>query len=292
MMRGERVRGAATPAVRNDGMGAAAIRALAARYGIRPSKTLGQNFLVDPNLARAIAADAGAAPGISVVEVGAGLGSLTLALAATGARVLAIEFDRALLPALEEVVGGLPNVVTRRDDAMKLDWPSVLGGGAWVLCANLPFNVATPLVLDVLRDVPAIERLVVIVQREVAERLVARPGDHAYGAVSVRVAYRARARLVRAVPPEVFWPRPGVGSAVVGIERLSSPPVQVPQARLWRVVDEAFSQRRKTIRNALRRLGLDAMAADALLKECAIDPAARPEELGLTQLARLAEGLP
>ena len=175
-------------------MGAGAVREVARRHGIRPTKSLGQNFLIDPNLARAIAAEAGVGPGDRVVEVGAGLGSLTMALAATGAEVLAIEFDRALIPALTEVVGSAENVRILHADATKLDWASTLGdAGAWTLCANLPYNVAVPVVMEVLASAPAVQRLVVMVQREVGERLAATPGDQHYGAVSVKVAYRARA---------------------------------------------------------------------------------------------------
>jgi 16S rRNA (adenine1518-N6/adenine1519-N6)-dimethyltransferase len=267
-----------------------ASRALARRHGIRPSKALGQHFLIDPNLARAIVADAGVRPGDRVVEVGAGLGSLTVALADADAEVLAIELDRALLPALGEVVG--ERVRLLRADASALDWPAVLRGDGWILCANLPYNVATPIVLDVLSKAPMVERLVVMVQREVAERLAAGPGDPAYGIPSVRVAYRATATLVRRVAPSVFWPRPRVGSAVVRIERLHAPAVSVEEEALWRVVDAGFGQRRKTMRNAIRSLGLPADEADALLVSCGVDPGIRAERLGLREFASIAEALP
>jgi 16S rRNA (adenine1518-N6/adenine1519-N6)-dimethyltransferase len=179
-----------------------------------------------------------------------------------------------------------------RADAMALDWEGALGGGRWTLCANLPYNVATPLVLDVLDGVPAIERLVVMVQREVGERLVAPPGDDAYGAPSVRVAYRAVGRLVRRVPPEVFWPRPNVASVVVRLDRRDTPRVDVDEERLWRVVDAGFAERRKTMRNALRRLGLDAGDAAAALEGCGLAPNARAEELDLEAFAALAGRVP
>ena len=270
-------------------LGAGAIRDLARRHGIRPTKSLGQHFLIDPNLARAIAAEAGVRAGDRVVEVGAGLGSLTVALAATGADVLAIEFDRALVPALEEVVAGARSVRVVHADAMKLDWDVELIEGRWTLCANLPYNVALPLVLDTLAGVPAIERWVVMVQREVGQRLVARAGDEHFGAPSLRVAYRASASIVRRVSSSVFWPRPAVDSVVVRLDRLASPPVAVDEGRLWRVVDEAFSERRKTVRNALRRLGLTTEAADAALAACGVESTARPEELDLATFAAVAE---
>jgi 16S rRNA (adenine1518-N6/adenine1519-N6)-dimethyltransferase len=227
------------------------------------------------------------------VEVGAGLGSLTAALADAGGAVVAIEVDRLLLPALEESVGDLPGVRILHGDATALDWPATLGGSShWILCANLPYNVGTSIVLDVLATAPVVERLVVMVQREVAERLVARPGDAGYGIPSLRVAYRATAALVRRVPPEVFWPRPEVASAVVRIERLPRPAVDVDEIRLWQVIDAGFGQRRKTMRNAVRSLGLGPDEADALLRSCGVEPSVRAEELGLTSFAAIATELP
>jgi 16S rRNA (adenine1518-N6/adenine1519-N6)-dimethyltransferase len=271
----------------SGGLGAGAIRELAERHGIRPAKTLGQHFLIDPNLARAIAAEAGAGPGVRVVEVGAGLGSLTVALAAAGAEVLAVEFDRALLPALREVVDGLSSVRVLDADAMKLDWAAELGDSEWTMAANLPYNIATPLVLDLLEGVPAIRTFVVTVQREVGERWAATPGEEGYGAVSVKVAYRARAGVVRRVAPSVFWPRPGVDSAVVRLERLDTPPVDVDPEALRRVVDAGFAERRKTMRNALVRLGVDRGRAVDVLARAGVGPRARAEELDLAALARV-----
>jgi 16S rRNA (adenine1518-N6/adenine1519-N6)-dimethyltransferase len=215
-------------------------------------------------------------PGDHVVEIGAGLGSLTVALAATGAEVLAVEFDRALVPALREATQGSSSVRVLHADAMKLDWSTELGSeGDWTLCANLPYNIAAPLVLDTLADVPAIARWVVMVQREVGRRLVARPGDEHFGAVSLRVAYRADARIVRRVPADVFWPRPNVDSVIV---------------RLDRVIDGAFAERRKTMRNALRRLGVH--EPEAVLAGAGVDPGARPEELDLATFAAIARRVP
>jgi 16S rRNA (adenine1518-N6/adenine1519-N6)-dimethyltransferase len=227
-----------------------------------------------------------------VIEVGAGLGSLTLALAATGARVRAIEFDRALLPALHEVTDGVENVDVAAADATRVDWASELKDGPWILCANLPYNVAVPVVMAVLEDGPMVERLVIMVQREVGERLVAGPGDEHYGPVSVRVAYRATRELTRRVPPTVFWPRPKVASVVVRLERLASPPVEVEPDRLWRVVDTGFAERRKTMRSAVVRLGVDPGRADGLLRGQGIDPRSRAEQLSLREFARIAEALP
>jgi 16S rRNA (adenine1518-N6/adenine1519-N6)-dimethyltransferase len=232
--------------------------------------------------------------GDRLVEIGAGLGSLTVALAATGADVLAVEFDRALLPALREVTAGLPSVRVIHADAMKPRWRDELTGAGppWTLCANLPYNIAVPLVLDTLIEVPAVDRCVVMVQREVGERLTASPGDEHFGAVSLRVAYRVRGVLTRRVPAVVFWPMPNVDSVVVRLDRLEHPPVDASEASLWRVVDEAFAERRKTMRNALRRLGLDGADADAALAAAGVAPNARPEELGLEAFAAIAERVP
>jgi 16S rRNA (adenine1518-N6/adenine1519-N6)-dimethyltransferase len=273
-------------------LGAGALRALADRHGIRPKRSLGQHFLIDPNMARAIVADAGVGPGDRVVEIGAGLGSLTRALAGAGAEVLAVEVDGSLIPALEGSLSGFDRVRVLHADATDPGWQEALGGGEWVLAANLPYNVATHLVLNTLRNVPQVRRLVVMVQREVGERLVAGPDEDAYGIPSVRVAYRAAGSLVRSVPPSVFWPRPSVESVIVRLERRDEPAVGVAEDRLWAVVDAGFAERRKTMRNALRRLGLEGGDAGDLLRDAGIDPSARAETLSLEEFARIAEALP
>jgi 16S rRNA (adenine1518-N6/adenine1519-N6)-dimethyltransferase len=230
--------------------------------------------------------------------VGAGLGSLTVALAATGARVVAIESDRRLAPALEEVAhgsgrGGGPtvgeiDVVVA--DAMAMDWSSVLGEHRWAMVSNLPYNVATPLLLDMLRSAPGIDRYLVMVQREVGERLAASAGDEYFGAVSLKVAYRARAEVLRPVPATVFWPRPGVESVLVRLTP-RTPPVDVDAEHLFRVVEEGFAERRKTMRNALRRLGLGTSAAGDALERAGLDPRERAERIDLEGFARLTNAL-
>jgi 16S rRNA (adenine1518-N6/adenine1519-N6)-dimethyltransferase len=252
---------------------------------------LGQHFLIEPALAERIVALAGVERGSHVLEIGAGLGSLTQALGRTGAEVVAVEFDRALVPALEEVVAGFRNVRVEVRDAMKADWGAVLDGpGPWDIVANLPYNVAVPVVMRLLDQEPRVRRLVVMVQREVGERLMARPGEEQYGSVSVRIAYLAEGRLVRRVARTVFWPQPNVESVLVSLVR-RPPPVDIDQASLWKLVEEAFAQRRKTMRNALVRLGLDPPRAEALLADIGIEPKARAEELGLEELARVAAAL-
>lgn len=274
----------------SGGLGRSDLKDLAARHGLRPTKRLGQHFLADPNLARAIVADAGIAPGDRVLEIGAGLGSLTVALAAAGARVLAVETDRGVARALEEVVGPFPQVRVVEADAMRSDWAALLEPGPWAMVSNLPYNVSVPLLLDLLEDIQAIDRFLVMVQLEVGERLVAPPGDPSYGAVSVRVAYHADARLLRRVPADVFWPRPRVDSVLVTLTR-REPPVDVDRAALFSVVDEGFAERRKTMANALRRLGLDADAASDAMRASGLDPSERAERLGLPEFAGIARYL-
>ncbi len=195
------------------------------RHDVHPSRALGQNFVVDPNTVRRIARLAGFEPGDPVVEVGAGLGALTLALAEAGADVTAVELDRHLLPVLDEVLVGLdprPRVV--HGDALKLDWAELLAGhDRWQLVANLPYNVATPLVLDVLDDVPTVDRMLVMVQREVGERLAATPGTSAYGIPSVKVAYWANAEVVGQGRPERV-PAPSEGGVRAGPDRPAPAP--------------------------------------------------------------------
>ncbi len=225
-----------------------------------------------------------------MLEVGAGLGSLTVALAGAGARVLAVETDRGIARALEEVVGPFPDVRVVEADAMRADWSALLEPGPWAMVSNLPYNVSVPLLLDLLEGVPAIDRFLVMVQLEVGERLVAPPGDPSYGAVSVRVAYHADARLLRRVPADVFWPRPRIDSVLVTLAR-REPPVDVDRAALFRVVDEGFAERRKTMGNALRRLGLDADAAADAMRATGLEPSTRAERLGLPEFARIARHL-
>jgi 16S rRNA (adenine1518-N6/adenine1519-N6)-dimethyltransferase len=276
------------PSIAGPRLTPALLRALAARHGIRPKKSLGQHFLIEPALAKRIVELAEVGPDDRVVEIGAGLGSLTVALAHTAGEVLAVELDRALLPALREVVDGLPRVRVVAADAVRVDWGALLGPGDWKMVANLPYNVAVPVVMRILEDEPRISRLFVMVQREVGERLVAAPADEQYGAVSVRVAYRAEGRVVRRVPKTVFWPEPKIESVLVSLIR-RPPPVSVDESALWRVVDEAFGQRRKTVANALVRLGAERPQAEAILRQCGLSLTVRPEQLDLAAFACIAD---
>ncbi|HET7721465.1 MAG TPA: 16S rRNA (adenine(1518)-N(6)/adenine(1519)-N(6))-dimethyltransferase RsmA [Acidimicrobiales bacterium] len=260
------------------------VRRLLDTYGLAPSRARGQNFVVDPNTVRRIARLAGVGAGDRVVEIGAGLGSLTLALAETGAAVTAIEVDSGLVPALRSVVEPV-GVTVVEGDALRLDWAALLGAGPWILVANLPYNVATPLVADLLDEVPAITRMLVMVQREVAERLAAGAGDDAYGAVSVKVAYWATAKVVGRVPATVFHPVPNVESALVRIDRRPAPAVgpEVDPEWLFRLVRAGFGQRRKMLRRSLAAL----VPAEAFVA-AGIRPEARAEELAVEDWGRLA----
>jgi len=266
--------------------GRSELQALLASHGLRPSRSLGQNFMVDANTSRRIVRLAGVSPGERVVEIGAGLGSLTLALADAGGDVTAVEIDRHLLPVLRKIVE--PHGVTVVEgDAMALDWSGLLGEGPWKLVANLPYNLATPLVADLLDGVPAITDLLVLVQREVAERLAAGPGSGAYGAVSVKVRYWATAAVVGRVPATVFVPKPNVESALVRITRRPGGPL-VPASvvgpeRLFAVVRAGFAHRRKMLRGAL-----SGTVAPEAFEEAGVKPTARAEELDVEEWGRLA----
>lgn len=261
----------------------ARIRELLADGSLAPRRDLGQNFVADPNTVRRIAALAGVGPGDRVVEIGAGLGSLTLALADTGADVTAVEVDRGMVPILRAVVADRPNVTVVEADATTLDWTVLLAGhDGWTLVANLPYNVATPLVCDLLDGVPAIASMLVMVQHEVAERFAARPRSKQYGAVSVKVAFWASARIVATVPATVFVPRPNVESALVRIER-REPPASDPST-VFALVRQGFGQRRKMLRRSLAgTVSPEQFAASG------VSPEARPEELDLAAWCRLAD---
>ena len=259
------------------------IGSLLAAHGLAPRRDLGQNFVADPNTVRRIARLADVGPGDHVVEIGAGLGSLTLALAETGAAITAIEVDHGLAAVLRDVVADLDNVTVIEGDALRLDWAATLATAErWVLVANLPYNVATPLVCDLLDFVPAIERMLVMVQREVAERLCAAAGAEAYGAVSVKVAYWATARIAGVVPASVFVPRPKVESALADIRRRPAPAVDVAPAPLFELVRTAFGQRRKMLRRSLA-----GVVAPDVFAAAGIDAQRRPEELDVAEWGAL-----
>ena len=274
----------------------ATVHALLAEHGIHPKKSLGQNFLVDANIARRIVGLAGVEDGSRVLEIGPGLGSLTLALCAQGARVVAVELDTRLAGVLVSVLdqaGVAEQVQVEVADANRVDLEGLLAGlrsgapGPVTCVSNLPYNVAVPVVMRLLEDVPSVTRIVVMVQREVGERIAAKVGDEQYGAVSVKVAYFAEAALVGKVPPSVFVPRPKVDSALVRLERREAPPVDVPsEDALFGLVRAGFAQRRKMLRRSLS--GLLGDRATAVLDAAGVEPTARAEELDLDAWAAVA----
>jgi len=259
------------------------LRDLLDRYEITPSRALGQNFVVDPNTIERIVALAGIRPGDNVIEVGPGLGSLTGSLADAGAHVVAIEADRHLLAPLGEVVG-TRDVQVVHADAMAVAWGDLLDDRTgWKLVANLPYNLATPLVLHVLDDVPQIGELWVMVQREVGQRLVAEPGSSAMGIPTLRVGYWADGEIVARVPASVFHPRPRVESVVVALRRRADPAAAADPARLFELVRTAFRGRRKMLRRSLA-----ALADEDAFRAAGVASESRPQELALADWDRLA----
>jgi 16S rRNA (adenine1518-N6/adenine1519-N6)-dimethyltransferase len=255
------------------------------RHDRRPRKSLGQHFLADPNIVDRIVRLAECDRTSRVVEIGAGTGTLTRALGAVSGRVVAYEVDTSLEPLLDETLTGLDNVEVRFVDAMTVDFAADLTAEPWILVANLPYNVGTPLILDLLRSVPAIERFVVMVQREVADRLAADPGSRRYGLPSVSARLYATVQFGFTVPPQVFVPPPDVESAVIVLDRDAAPAAAAQAEALARV---AFGQRRKMLRRSLTGALTDPERA---LTAAGIDPTARAEELSVDDYLRLAEAV-
>jgi len=275
-------------------LGPADVRELAARIGVRPSKRLGQNFVIEPGTVRKIAALAAVRPEDVVLEVGPGFGSLTLALLEPGpARVVAVEIDAALARELPVTIAGRAPGLTGRVTVIQADALGVreadLGDPSpGVLVANLPYNVAVPVLLHLLAVLPALARGLVMVQAEVADRICAAPGSRVYGVPSVKVAWFAAARPAGTVPRTVFWPVPNVDSRLVALRRHDPPAVTVGRGEVFAVIDAAFGQRRKTLRAALAGWAGSAPEAERLLRAAGIDPGARGEALGVAEFARLA----
>lgn len=265
------------------------VRALLETHGLAPRKALGQHFVVDANTLHKVVRAAGVGPGDLVCEVGPGLGSLTLALRRAGARVVALEVDAGLVRALGDVVGDDPQVRVVHGDALVADLAGLVGGGPAAFVSNLPYNVATPVVLRGL-EAGAFDRLLVVVQRDVGHRWASTVGDRLYGAVSVKLAALADVTVVSAVSRNAFYPVPNVDSVMV---RLLPRPWVLPvgRAALFALVQAGFSQRRKRLRNALTRPGRPPAAVERALAECGLDPAARAEELDLQAWTALAARL-
>ena len=274
-----------------DGLlGAADVRALAERLGIRPTKQLGQNFVIDANTVRRIVRLADVGPGSAVLEVGPGMGSLTLGLLASGASVMAVEIDPVLAAALPDTVAqhrpqDADRLTVIEADAMRV---TELPGDPAALVANLPYNVAVPIVLHLLQAFPSLDRGLVMVQSEVADRLVARPGSRTYGVPSVKLAWFATAERAGAVPPSVFWPAPRVDSGLVAFTRHAPPASTASREAVFACVDAAFGQRRKTLRAALAGWAGSPVEAERVLVAAGVDPTARGEALDIAAFARIA----
>jgi 16S rRNA (adenine1518-N6/adenine1519-N6)-dimethyltransferase len=273
-------------------LGPAEIRVLAAELGIRPTKSLGQNFLHDPNTIRRIVRTASLADGEPVLEVGPGLGSLTLGLLEAGHPVVALEIDPVL-------AGALPGTVAARLPSASLDVVTAdalrvtdVPGAPSALVANLPYNVAVPVVLHLLSVLPSLQRGLVMVQAEVAERLAAQPGSKTYGVPSVKAAWYAETTRAGSVPASVFWPVPNVESGLVRLVRRDPPATTADRREVFAVVDAAFAQRRKTLRAALAGWAGSPAAAEQALRAAGISPQARGETLTVAEFASLAENKP
>ncbi|MFC9976940.1 16S rRNA (adenine(1518)-N(6)/adenine(1519)-N(6))-dimethyltransferase RsmA [Spirillospora sp. NPDC127200] len=276
-------------------LGPADVRELAGALGIRPTKTLGQNFVIDANTVRRIVRVAEVGPDDVVLEVGPGLGSLTLALLPEVARVTAVEIDPALAAALPVTVAArAPELAGRlevvRDDAMRIT--GLPGPAPTALVANLPYNVAVPVVLHLLATLPSLRRVLVMVQAEVADRMTAAPGSKIYGVPSVKLAWYGSARRAGPVGRAVFWPVPNVDSGLVAFTRGEPPETTATREEVFAVVDAAFAQRRKTLRAALAGWAGSPAAAEEALRAAGVDPRARGEALDVASFARIAQYRP
>jgi 16S rRNA (adenine1518-N6/adenine1519-N6)-dimethyltransferase len=275
-------------------LGPADVRQLAARLDLRPTKQRGQNFVIDANTVRRIVRESGVSADDVVVEVGPGLGSLTLALLETGAEVTAIEVDPVLAAALPGTIAEFAPDQAERcrvvpADALRVT--EIPGPPPTALVANLPYNVSVPVLLHLLALLPSLEHGLVMVQAEVADRLAAGPGSKTYGVPSVKAAWYADVRRAGAIGRSVFWPAPNVDSGLVAWKRRDPPTTAVSRERVFAVVDAAFAQRRKALRGALRNLAGDGAAAEAALTEAGVDPLARGESLVIDDFVRIAEAL-
>ncbi len=275
-------------------LGPVEVRQLAAQLDLRPTKQRGQNFVIDANTVRRIVRESAITGDDVVVEVGPGLGSLTLALLGVASRVVAIEIDPLLADLLPSTIATYaPDQASRLEvvlgDAMRID--ALPGPPPTALVANLPYNVSVPVLIHLLTLLPSLERGLVMVQAEVADRLAAPPGSKTYGVPSVKAAWFADVRRAGSIGRNVFWPAPKVDSGLVAWTRCDPPRTTATREQVFAVVDAAFAQRRKQIRSALRGLAGSAEAAAAALESAGIDPTARGEVLGVDDFARIAEGL-
>ena len=272
----------------------AKVRSLMRRYDIHPRKRFGQNFLVNRAVIESILESAELSSTDVVVEIGPGLGLLTSELASRSGLVLAVEIDRELYAVLDAEIGSVGNVILLNTDILEVDIPALLArpdiaATRAKVVANLPYNITTPVLTKLVDNRNSLDRAVVMVQREVAERVAASPGSKAYGSLSVFVQFYANVGLVMVVPPDCFIPQPNVHSAILRIDFLQKPRFDAEASALSQVVGAAFGMRRKILKNALKSLsGLDDQSLDLLLARSGIDPGCRAETLGLDDFATLA----
>jgi 16S rRNA (adenine1518-N6/adenine1519-N6)-dimethyltransferase len=273
-------------------LGASDVREIAARLGVRPTKRLGQNFVIDPGTLRRIVTLAGVRADEDVLEVGPGLGSLTLALLPAARRVLAVEIDPVLAGALPDTVATMAPALAGRLEVVTADAAKVTGlpgEPPTVLVANLPYNASVPVLLHLLETVPALSRGVVMVQAEVADRMTAAPGNRVYGVPTVKLGWYAELRRAGPVPRSVFWPVPRVDSALVAFTRRDPPQPGIRRQDLFAVVDAAFAQRRKMLRTGISSWAGSTAQAERILRAAGVDPSARAESLSVAQFAAIAQ---
>ena len=258
------------------------------RFGIRMSKKLGQNFLIDEHVVNSIVAAAGIKPGDAVLEIGPGIGTLTQGLAEAGANVTAVEIDRRLIEVLSKTLEGYENVRVVHGDILRIDISETVGAPQYKVVANLPYYITTPIIMGLLEARMPIDVLVTMVQKEVAQRMVATPGTKDYGSLSVAVQYYTKAEIMFIVKPDSFIPPPSVESAVIRCTILDKPPVEVNEKIFFRVVKAAFAQRRKTLLNTLKTTGVPVESLKVILAAAGIDGTRRGETLSIDEFAALA----
>lgn len=259
-------------------------------FGLRASKRLGQNFLVDAAVVRDIVAAAEVVPGDRVLEIGPGIGTLTQGLLEAGARVTAVELDKKLPAVLAETLAAYDDVRIVPGDILKTDIRALMENAPFKVVANLPYYITTPILLALLEQHLPITHIVTMVQKEVAERMIAAPGSKIYGALSVAVQYHTEPRIVREVSPRSFIPAPEVASAVIACRKREKPPVDVKDERMFfRVARASFGQRRKTLANALLGTGASKDTVRRALEDAGIDARRRGETLSLAAFARIAD---
>lgn len=258
------------------------------RFKLRADKKLGQNFLIDENIVRNIVAAAELSDKDTVLEVGPGIGTLTQGLAESGAAVVAVELDKRLLPVLDTTLEGYDNVRIVNGDILQVDIMQTVGVDEFKVCANLPYYITTPIIFALLEKRLPMERLVAMVQKEVAERMAAKPGGKDYGALSVAIQYYTEPEIAFIVPPSSFIPAPSVDSAVIVCKHREKPPVEVcDEALFFRVVKAAFSLRRKMLNNSLKNMGIKGEQVAKWLELAGVDGKRRAETLSLEDFAAL-----